>query len=334
MTVWVVRAGKHGQDETTALEEGIAIVGWREFGDLSNIPSVDEMRALHRKIFPDMKEQAVINNAAQIWAFVKRINKGDIVVLPLKTQSAVALGKVTGDYEFRKGRHVRSVQWVRTDIPRDAFGQDLLYSMGAFMTVCQIRRNNAAERIKDVMAGRPDPVLVKNKENVDEPEDIPDIEQFAGDQIRSFISRKFKGHELAQLVAAVLRAQGYQLHVSSPGPDNGVDILAGRGAMGFEPPRLCVQVKSSDTPVGNEVLNVLRGSMSSHKAEQGLLVSWGGFKSTVQRELAKEFFSIRLWDSGKIVEAILENYDKLPEDLKADLPLKRIWTLVLEEDEG
>lgn len=54
----------------------------------------------------------------------------------------------------------------------------------------------------------------------------------------------------------------------------------------------------------------------------------------VQRELAKEFFSIRLWDAGKLVGMILENYDGLPEDLKADLPLKRIWTLVLEDDEG
>jgi len=43
------------------------------------------------------------------------------------------------------------------------------------------------------------------------------------------------------------------------------------------------------------------------------------------------FFEIRLWDSGDLVDVLLENYERLPEDLKAELPLKRIWTLVPEE---
>jgi hypothetical protein len=28
---------------------------------------------------------------------------------------------------------------------------------------------------------------------------------------------------------------------------------------------------------------------------------------------------------------LLEQYERLPEDLRAELPLKRVWTLVLEE---
>ncbi|MHB9036592.1 MAG: hypothetical protein ACYC64_07985 [Armatimonadota bacterium] len=31
--------------------------------------------------------------------------------------------------------------------------------------------------------------------------------------------------------------------MSPPGSDGGADILAGGGAMGFNPPRLCIQVK-------------------------------------------------------------------------------------------
>lgn len=335
MAVWLVRAGKHGEDEAAALDRSVAIVGWKEFGDFSDVSTVEQMRELHEKEFPDSKKQAIINNAAQIWAFVRRMKVDDLVVLPLKTQSAIAVGKVTGDYSYTGGRHIRPVKWIRTDISRNEFGQDLLYSFGAFMTVCQIRRNNAEERIRAVVAGKPDPLIPQSEISGGELDDIsslPDLEEYAGDQIRSFIGRKFKGHELAQLVAALLEAQGYQLQVSPPGPDNGVDILAGQGPMGFEQPRLCVQVKSSDSPVGTEVLNALRGSMSSHKADQGLLVSWGGFKSTVLKEMPKEFFTIRLWDAGTLVRMILGNYDRLPEEIKAELPLKRIWVLVQDED--
>ena len=75
---------------------------------------------------------------------------------------------------------------------------------------------------------------------VEEP--VPtDIPQYAEDRIREFIEQKFKGHGLSRLVDAVLKAIGYTTAVSPPGPDGGVDIVAGRGPMGFDPPRLCVQ---------------------------------------------------------------------------------------------
>jgi restriction system protein len=101
--------------------------------------------------------------------------------------------------------------------------------------------------------------------------------------------------------------------------------------MGFDPPRLCVQVKSSDTPEDVKTLRELQGVMRNFGAEQGLLVAWGGFKSSVHAEARRHFFEIRLWDAGDVVKALLENYERLPEDVQAELPLKRIWSLVLEE---
>ncbi len=71
--------------------------------------------------------------------------------------------------------------------------------------------------------------------------------------------------------------------------------------------------------------------MKDFGAEQGLLVSWGGFRRSVLSEARRAFFEIRLWDAGGLVEAILKHYEHFPEDIKADLPLKRIWSLVHEE---
>jgi restriction system protein len=98
--------------------------------------------------------------------------------------------------------------------------------------------------------------------------------------------------------------------------------------MGFDPPRLCVQVKSSSGPVNVEVIQRLHGSMKGVGADQGLLISWGGFNSKVPTEERSQFFSIRLWDSGDMIQALLENYEKLSPDIQTELPLKRIWVLV------
>lgn len=130
---------------------------------------------------------------------------------------------------------------------------------------------------------------------------------------------------------AVLQAEGYLTRVSPPGPDGGVDILAGSGPLGFGEPRMCVQVKSSSSPSDVTVLRGLQGILQNFRAEQGLLVSWGGFKSSVLQEARQSFFQIRLWDSGDLLKAIFKNCDKFSDQLQAELPLKRIWALVLEE---
>jgi restriction system protein len=101
--------------------------------------------------------------------------------------------------------------------------------------------------------------------------------------------------------------------------------------MGFDPPRLCVQVKSSTQQQDVSVLRELKGIMKDFGAEQGLLVSWGGFKRSVLSEARRAFFEIRLWDAGNLVEEVQQHYDQFPEGLKAELPLKRIWTLVQED---
>ena len=157
-----------------------------------------------------------------------------------------------------------------------------------------------------------------------------DIEQYSRDEIVKFIGRKFKGHDLARLVEAVLSAQGYVTLKSDPGPDGGVDILAGAGPLGFDNPKICVQVKSSANPVDVKVLRELQGVMTKVRAEQGLLVSWGGFNNKAIQEARDAFFSIRLWDSGALLESIFNHYEHFDDELKAELPLKRLWGLVAE----
>ena len=336
MAVWLVRAGKYGEDEKNALDKNMVIIGWQELPDLSGISSNAELRKILEKCYPNMPKKAIITHAAQIWTFIHNIKKDDLVILPLKTMSSIAIGQVTGNYEHINNRHTRTVKWLRTDVSRDEFQQDLLYSFGAFMTVCQIKRNDAEKRIKAVSQGKKDPIIVnESKSEVQTPTDVEsfsDLSQYSNDQIRKFIGRKFKGHELTYLVAAVLEAQDYQLHISQPGPDGGVDILAGKGPMGFDSHKLCVQVKSGDEKIGQDILNNLRGSMSRHQADQGLLVSWGGFTPPVKSEIPKEYFNVRMWDADKLISMIFSYYDKLPEEIRAELPFKRIWVLVPDEE--
>ena len=338
MTIWLTRAGRYGEREDYALENNVAVIGWQELPDLSTISSRKELADLLEENYPDKKSKTLSNWESQIWPFIQVIAKGDLIVLPLKHRAIIAVGEVEGDYHFEGGnppdaRHLRPVKWLE-EFSRNQFGQDLLYSLGAAMTVCRIQRNNAEERVRGMLEGKEDtPIISPDKiPEEGEGEAILDIEQYTRDQISNYINHKFKGHGLARLVGAILQAQGLQVRVSPEGPDGGVDIIAGKGALGFEHPRLVVQVKSGDSPVDVNVLRELQGVMSTFGADQGLIVAWGGYRGTVEREATRQYFKIRLWDADAVVQKVQEHYNQLPADVQAELPLKRIWTLVQEEE--
>ena len=61
---------------------------------------------------------------------------------------------------------------------------------------------------------------------------------------------------------------------------------------------------------------------------------WGGFKPTVLRELPRLFFKVRLWDQSELIDQFLAAYDELDEDLRAAVPLKRIWAVAAQDQEG
>lgn len=347
MALWLVRAGKYGEHEPRFFQDNRVYLTWERFTetDLSVAKDYDGIKSLMQQQYPGEPARRIGNWSGQVWAFVLAMQPGDLVVVPRKSNGSIAVGEIKSAYAFEAGadamyRHHRTVQWLNTDVPRSAFDQDLLYSLGAIMTVCEIKRNDAEKRIR-AMAKKgwhltpaaphvPGSVVLNGTDGTEEVE--VDLEQLARDAIAKVIIQKFKGHGMARLVEAVLKAQGFTTYLSPEGPDKGIDILAAGGAFGFDRPRICVQVKSGDTPADRPEFTQLIGAMQNVGADQGLFVSWSGFKPTVSKEVPGQFFKVRVWNQDDLIEQLLDNYDKLDPDIRAELPLKRIWTLSAAEE--
>lgn len=344
MALWLIRAGGHGEYEKKFLDDNRVYLTWHKIReDLTYLEHRDKVQSLLEALYPDASKHRISNHVGQIWSFSKKIKPGDWVVLPSKKEPAVHVAEVTGNYTFDSTQsapffHYRDVKWIVQDVPRSNFDQDLLYSFGAAMTVCRVHRHDAERRVrrmaKNAWKSSPLPVspegLDEESEEIDEA--VKDLTQAAQDQLAKLVIAKFKGHNMERLVDAVLRAQGYTTFLSPEGPDKGIDILAAPGPMGFEEPRVCVQVKSGDSALDHATLNQLIGVMQNVQASHGLLVSWGGFKSSVNREEAMQFFRVRLWNQRNLIEQVLSHYDKLDEEIRAALPLKRIWVVAETEE--
>ena len=337
MTLWLVRCG-NGTHETEVVEGNFVGIGWGAIGDLTGVTEREQMRERYVAAFPDETPKQVNTNLAQVFAFQCRIQIGDLVALPLKHTPNIAFGRVTSEVRYLPDAdpvltHQRSVQWINPAVPRNAIDQDLLFSLGAFLTVCKIERNDAEARILAVLEGGTSSAVGPREETEvsDVGASVPfeiDIEQYARDQIRAHIELRYQGHALSDLVAAILTAQGYTTKVSPPGPDGGVDVLAGSGHGGFSEPRLAVQVKSGKQVMDAPAIRDLLGTMANFRATHGLFVCWSGFNAGAQKLARDVFFSVRLWTSDDIIEQVMAHYDKLPEVVRADIPLQRIWTLL------
>ncbi|MFG0273628.1 MAG: restriction endonuclease [Phycisphaerales bacterium] len=346
MTLWLTRSGRHGEHEQKFLDEGRVYLTWRELDcDLSALRDRSEVLDLLRRTYPAFKEGHRRQHAGQIWTFVGRMEVDDWVAMPSKHKT-IHIGKIKSPYRYVGGesvyRHYREVEWIETDIPRTNFDQDILNSLGAFTTICQIKRNDAEERVRAMQANDWKATTIKpkipphNGVNDDEGEDNDDasidLELIARDQIARKIQSTFAGHGMEDLVEAILRAQGFTTHHSQKGPDGGIDILAAPDTLGFGTPRICVQVKSQASPLERVVLDQLVGTMQHVGADQGLLVCWGGFKKTILHEAPRLFFKVRLWDQNDLIDHFLAVYDRLDEDLRAEIPLKRVWAIALPEE--
>lgn len=336
MALWLVRAGSQGEREEFALERNLAVIGWDDLPDLSVVTDRKILLQLLSARYPGQKQKTLMNWESQIWPFVREIAVGDLVALPLKRRATIAIGTVSGNYEYQPenppdARHTRAVEWLK-EIPRSEFNQNQRWSMGAFMTVCRLRRHNLEETVRAFLGGKQPPPQEETDGQQLEIDLLPNLQETADNQIREHISSNFKSHELERLVGAVLAAKGYKVERTAKSGDGGVDLVAGSGPMGFDPPRIAVQVKSGETAIDVKVLRELKGVLKDFGADHGLIVAWAGFKGSFDKEALRHFFEIRLWTGDDLIREIQGTYDSLPETIRAELPLKRIWTLVSEDE--
>ena len=349
MTAWMVRAGSAGEREQWALENGYTGAGYGEVESLNGCATREDVMQKVSRGIPNSSIGAVRNFSAQLWALKTRMQTGDLVVMPLKRTSEIAIGSIDSEYIYLDNpdpqrRHVRRVTWKVTDLARSRIKQDLLYSLGAFSTVCQIQRNDAEHRLRACISGGADPgarvslsasmaapsptAPMLHIEEAEELIEAPvDVSRYAADTIASRLIEAFSGHKMEGLIADILRSAGYVCTEHGEGTDDGIDIVAGKGILGLEPPRLIVQVKSQAAPVDSPTVSQLHGSLAIHGADQGLLVAWGGLTRAARKLLESQRFAIRVWDADEVVAQLQEHYASLPARVRRELPLKQIWTL-------
>jgi len=160
----------------------------------------------------------------------------------------------------------------------------------------------------------------------------------AVDNARSIARAEFEKHigaldpyEFQNLIAALLRGMGYYTPFVAPrGKDGGIDILAYRDPLGSVAPRLKVQVKHRKQKAAVNAVRELIGLLAK-EGDVGLIVSSGGFTSEAEAAIRSSSKHIEKIDLTDLIEMWDDHYDKMEEEDRRLMPLKRIAFLAPEE---
>jgi restriction system protein len=323
-TVWGIHGGRHGVADGLFLSKSVIAVGWREMGDVSGLAADrPAFRAAVEKTYPGRTPAQISASFGQIFRFVHELKIGDIVVYPSKIDRQIHIGEVTGKYQFRPDLdpshpQTRTVKWIK-HLARTAFSQGALYESGSALTFFQIK--TYPEEFLAALEGKSAPEAPVSADTTVAAV-AEDIEESTRDFILKRLAQELKGHPFADFVAHLLSKMGYRTRVSPEGPDGGVDIVAHHDELGFEPPIIKVQVKSSEGSIGDPIVSALYGKVSA--GEFGLLVTLGTF--TPQAKMfARSKSNLRLVDGAELVDLVLAHYEQFESRYKGLLPLKRVF---------
>jgi restriction system protein len=159
---------------------------------------------------------------------------------------------------------------------------------------------------------------------------VENAESMARSEFEAYIDA-LGPYEFQDLVAALLRSMGYYTPFVAPrGKDGGVDILAYRDPLGSVPPRLKVQVKHREQKVNVSEVRELMGLLAK-EGDVGLIVSSGGFTPDAEAAIRSSSKHIEKIDLNDLIKKWDEHYDRMKEEDRRLMPVKRIAFLAPEE---
>jgi restriction system protein len=315
---------------TDPIDKGYVAIGWFELGNLQRIP--DNREAFKKEVLEKIagaKPGSIPVQAGVLFRFLHEVKEGDLVVYPSKVDRMVNLGRIAGPYRHDPKQNAaypnfRKVQWLK-HMPREDFSQEALYEIGSFITLFSVR-NNTEEFLARLEGKKSAPRADEGEGKQEDAEVSRAVALRAEETAQDFVIRQLKSsidpYQFEHFVAHLLKCMGYHTRVTTKSGDGGVDVIAHRDELGFEPPIIKVQCKQVTDPIGRPAVTQLLGNIEA--GEHGLFVTLGSYSKDA-RELDRSKPNLRLIDGEQLVELVFRHYESFEPRYQALLPLKRIY---------
>lgn len=319
---WGIRLGEGGKYVDEGYTKKFVAVGWEELGDLSWMLSLEsdddalkKLKELHRRVYRDITNSQVGIQCGELLRFVRTFKDGDIFLLPNPSARSVIIGRITGDYKWKENwgdkcpyTHRRNVEWIKTE-SRSELSTKLKNSL-VWLTVISLEEHKT--EVDSLIAGK----LLEKQQGPRAPLTGQEIHNHIIGCLLSMDPRQFE-----EFTSHLLSISGFEAANRQYVGDKGIDI-DGYLSTELVTLDLKVQVKRVIGTLGNNIVLQLRGTLGTD--EHGAIVTTGSFsRQAIEEAESSGKKNIKLIDQDSLVDWILSHYDKLDDQYKSLLDLKK-----------
>lgn len=311
---FVLRISPSGIDRVPeALTENQIIIGWAEAqGLLDTNLSWEQFREIIRDKYYTGEDTLRRAGAAagHMWRFIREMNKGDLVVVPYRSEFYVAEVESPATYDSNKvvddTAYRRPVQWLNGKMPiRRDIAKSALISRMKTQGTCAYA-SDLLDEIKECLQ------IASSGQTPTFQEDLQSrLIRETLDELRSGRMDSFGFERLIQTVLSGLGAE--DVRIVPRGQDKGADILATFRVAGAFRQVVAVQAKhwQPDPPVGKDVVEQLMKGVEAESANLGMVITSGAISDEAVDSAEKYFdekgIKIELVDGEQFAKLIIEH---------------------------
>lgn len=158
--MWLVRAGRASVYFEKFIMDKKVYLPWEGYRfDLSQYETLKDFRTIVEKEKNTTNRTSVSNWSAQLFSFVQAMKPGDYVLIPSKGSHKYVLSRIVSDYMYSENDsenlvHSRAIDIIYNDIPKDIFPQGILYSLGTFRTIFNVKQEESILKIIREYSGK------------------------------------------------------------------------------------------------------------------------------------------------------------------------------------
>lgn len=319
---WMVRAGRDSVLFDKFETDNIVAINFPQVGEVVG-KSEEEIRATVDNNYHGYANQKKGGIVGMHVAFCTTMQIGEGVATYNRDTREYLLGEIIGECKYQETedgyRHFRAVRWGKK-ILRDSLPDEVKNSLGALSTIFSVKPDHWNKMMEEEPAAT---VATSADDEDDTVTETPPPERKWENEIRDAIEGEIKRlspREMERLVAALLKAMGYNSTVTAQSGDGGYDIYASPDGLLFEEPRIRAEVKHRQ---GKMDVGDIRQFASAKGTARGVYVSIGGYtKEAITEARGKDITVLNL---PQLAELVVQYYDNFDMDGRMLLPMKKIY---------
>ena len=317
MAIYVVRAN-YGEYTDAFVQDGYCAIGWLPEDDLTDIvkeKNVDLLTKKFQKYYSDSSKMSQAQNIGQVTRFLFDTKVGDIVITPGDIVEDLYYGKITSEYYHDEQDddcpypHRKEVEWEKNPVLRYNLSIPLQNTLRSSLTVFYVKHKNAFLEA----------IGIKGEEK----RQAFEYKKIVNEILIRILNLSSEEFEI--LVKDLLAAIGFNAtHIGKSG-DGGIDAEGELEIYNMASIDLKIQAKryAINRSVNAKIVRDFRGAVS--EKSQGCIITTSTYPKNARNEARKPGFkNIGLIDGPQLVEILIENYQKLSEEMKEKLRLRPI----------